>query len=39
MFNNIDLENRKAIFLASDENKVWTKTLGDRILSIYFIEE
>lgn len=39
MLNNIDLENKKVIFLASDENKTWTKTLGDRILSIYFMEE
>ncbi|MCR1875150.1 hypothetical protein NSA45_04700 [Paraclostridium bifermentans] len=38
MLNKIDLENKKAIFLASDENKAWTKTLEDRILKGYQIE-
>ena len=38
MLNNIDLENKKAIFLANYENKAWTKTLENRILNGYKIE-
>lgn len=38
ILNNIDLEHKKAIFLANDENKAWTKRLEERILNGYTIE-